>query len=93
MSRSWVGRLFMCVATPLACAASEGGSRIVLVADSRRFSGLEAWWANLYNDSLIDFAVATILTIPLLGFALGMASDVVMKRLGINLRSRQISEG
>lgn len=75
-----------------ALAAGGGGESIVIVADSRRFSGLLAWWANLYNDSHLAFAIVTILLIPSLGTVLGILTDFLMARIGINLKSRVLAE-
>lgn len=75
-----------------ALAAGGGGETIVLVADSRRFTGWQAWWTNLYNESHLYFALVTVVTIPLVGLILGMLADVVMARIGINLKSRVLAE-
>lgn len=73
-------------------AAAREADRVVLVADSRRYSGWEAWWANLYNDSRFSFAILTILIIPGLALVLARLTDLVLARVGINLRSRVVSE-
>lgn len=75
-----------------ASAAAKEADRVVLVADSRRFTGWEAWWANLYDDSRFYFALLTILIIPGLGLLLAKLTDLLLARLGINLRSRVVSE-
>jgi hypothetical protein len=64
----------------------------VFVADTRGFSGWQAWWGNLYNESLWYFAVATVLLIPTAGVILGLLTDFFMARIGINLRSRTLAE-
>ncbi len=76
----------------LLCAAGGGGEAIVLVADSRRFTGWKAWWTNLSNESHLYFALLTIFTIPLLGLLLGKLTDLAMSRIGINLKSRVLAE-
>jgi len=73
-------------------AAAEGGTRIVLVADSRRFTGWEAWWANIYNESRLYFTLLTIVIIPLLGLIMGKATGLLLARLGIDLKSRALKE-
>ena len=73
-------------------AAGSGGEAIVIVADSRKFSGLEAWSANLYNESHGLFALLTILTIPILGLLLGTMTGLLMRCLGINLKTRVLAE-
>ena len=75
-----------------ALAAGGGGEAIVLVADSRRYTGWQAWWTNLYNESHLYFAIVTVVTIPVVGLILGMLADFVMARIGINLKSRVLAE-
>lgn len=76
----------------LASAASGGASSTVIVADTRRLSGFQAWIGNLYNESHAYFTVTTIVLIPLMAIVLGLTADFVMGKMGINLRSRQVSE-
>jgi hypothetical protein len=73
-------------------AAGGKAEPIVFVADSRRYQGWQAWFTNLYNDSLLYFAVLTVLTIPVVGVILGLLADLVMARIGINLKSRAVAE-
>jgi hypothetical protein len=95
--KAWLGRIgvpaaAMTVLAGNVFAAGGGGEAIVIVADSRRFSGLLAWWANLYNESHLGFSLVTILLIPTLGTALGILTDFLMSRIGINLKSRTLAE-
>jgi hypothetical protein len=76
----------------LALASGETSDLIVIVADTRRLTGWEAWWANLYNESHAYFTAVTVITIPLVGLILGLSADFVMKRIGIDLSSRELSE-
>lgn len=79
---------------PAYLAAAEGGSAtMVIVADTRRLTGLRAWWANLYNDSHLNFALLTVLVVPLSGVILGTLADFLMARIGIDLKSRKLREG
>jgi hypothetical protein len=73
-------------------AAAEKSSAMVLVADSRNLTGLRAWWANVYNDSHLYFALITVLAIPLAGIILGSLADFLMGRIGIDLKSRTLRE-
>ena len=42
----------------LAFAAGGGDVQsIVIVADSRKLTGVMAWWANLYNESHVYFTI------------------------------------
>jgi hypothetical protein len=73
--------------------AGEGSSGpIVIVADSRRFSGWQAWWTNLYNDSHLGFALATIVIVPTIGLILGKLTGWMLARIGINLKTRELAE-
>ena len=72
-------------------AAKEVGP-VVIVADSRHLTGLTAWWVNVYNDSHFLFALLTIVTIPLVGAILGSVADLLMRRIGIDLKSRSLRE-
>jgi hypothetical protein len=65
---------------------------MVLVADTRKYKGWEAWWGNIYNEGHLVFAVITVVTIPVAGVILGMLADVVMSRIGIDLKSRALAE-
>ena len=65
---------------------------VVIVADSRHLTGLTAWWVNIYNDSHVLFALLTIVTIPVVGAILGSVADLMMRRIGIDLRSRSLRE-
>lgn len=75
-----------------ALAAGEKANLIVIVADTRRLTGWEAWWANLYNESHVYFTAVTVISIPLVGLILGLLADVIMKRIGIDLTSRELAE-
>ena len=73
-------------------AAGEKASLLVIVADTRKLSGWEAWFANLYNESHLYFTIVTVVTIPIVGVLLGLLADLVMTRIGIDLKSRELSE-
>lgn len=74
--------------------AAGGGdiAPIVIVADTRKLSGIMAWWANLYNESHLYFMIATIIIIPAVGVIFGVLADIVMHFVGIDLKSRELSE-
>ncbi len=73
-------------------AAAAEQSPLVLVADSRKLTGWEAWWANLYNESHFYFALVTVVIIPVVGLCFGLMADIVMSRIGIDLKSRELAE-
>ena len=73
-------------------AAGETAGSVVIVADSRNLTGILAWWANLYNESHLYFALLTVLVIPLAGMILGSLADWAMGHIGIDLKSRKLRE-
>lgn len=83
----WVGLL-----PGLAWAAGEKAAPLVIVADTRKLSGWAAYWANLYNESHVYFTIATVVIIPVIGFIFGVLADLVMGRIGIDLKSRELAE-
>jgi hypothetical protein len=85
---SWLAILLL----PARLLAAESADAVVIVTDTRKLHGWEAWWGNLYNESHLLFAVVTILIIPLCGVTLGILADLVMSRLGIDLRNRALAE-
>jgi hypothetical protein len=91
LSLTLMSRLAMLLLTaPL--LAAESSDAAVIVADSRKFSGWQAWWANLYNDSHFWFALITVVILPAAALLLGRLTGWLMAHLGINLRSRELAE-
>ena len=80
------------VISDVALAAGEKASPLVILADTRELTGWEAWFANLYNDSHVYFTLLTVVTIPVVGVILGLLADLVMSRIGIDLKSRELAE-
>lgn len=79
---------------PLWAFAAGGGpvAPMVIVADTRKLSGLMAWWANMYNESHVQFALMTIIIIPVVGVIFGVVADIVMTHMGIDLKHRDLAE-
>jgi hypothetical protein len=75
-----------------ALAAGGGGELIVIVADTRKLTGLMAWWANLYNESHLLFTLLTVVLIPVIGVIFGVLADYIMHFIGIDLSSRDLAE-
>ncbi len=76
----------------LVLAAGPKAAPLVMVADTRKFTGWEAWWTNLYNESHLYFALLTVVLIPIIGLIFGILADLVMSRIGIDLKSRDLAE-
>lgn len=86
--------LFACLSLPGLALAAGGGKveNIVIVADTRKFTGWEAWWTNLYNESHLYFALLTMALIPTIGVLFGTFADFLMSFIGIDLKSREIAD-
>jgi len=76
----------------LALAAGPKAAPLVIVADTRKFTGWEAWWTNLYNESHLYFALLTVVLIPIVGLIFGVLADIVMGHIGLDLKSRELAE-
>lgn len=74
--------------------AAGGGSAtpIVIVADTRHLTGVEWFLGSLYNHSPAQFTALTIVLIPVTGVLFGVVADVVLGLLGIDLRTRGVSD-
>ena len=76
----------------LVCAAGGPVAPMVLVADTRKLDGVMGWWANMYNESHIQFTLMTVVLIPLIGVIFGVIADIVMTWIGIDLKHRDLAE-
>ena len=76
----------------IASAAGPAAAPLVIVADTRKFTGWEAWWTNLYNESHLLFALLTIAIIPVVGLIFGVIADIVMNWIGLDLKHRELAE-
>jgi hypothetical protein len=77
----------------IALAAGGGpAGTLTIVADTRKFTGWEAWWTNLYNESHFYFTLVTVISIPIVGLIFGILADIIMARIGIDLKSRELAE-
>ncbi len=83
---------FLLALPGLALAAGGSAEHIVIVADSRKLEGIMAWWANMYNESHLEFTIITVIVIPVIGVIFGVATDFVMNHIGIDLKSRDLAE-
>ncbi len=86
------GFMAVLLAPSLALAAGEKAAPLVVVADTRKFTGWEAWWTNLYNESHFWFTVLTVIIIPIVGLIFGVITDFIMAHIGIDLTSRELAE-
>ena len=91
LSKMWWAMVTMIILCPgFALAAGGGGAPIVIVADTRKLTGIMAWWANLYNESHFQFMILTIIIIPVTGVIFGVLADIIMSHIGIDLKSKNL---
>lgn len=92
LSRLWWSVMAVMALCPGFALAAGGGNEapIVIVADTRKLTGVMAWWANLYNESHIQFMLLTIVLIPVTGVIFGVLADLIMSRIGIDLKSKDL---
>ena len=88
---AWIGMAVLMLPA-LAQAAGPAAANIVIVADTRKTTGLLRWWGDLYNESHLYFAIFTVVLIPIIGVVFGTVADLVMSRIGIDLKSRELAE-
>ncbi len=97
MRRLWTkivgfGVMAVLLLPEIVAAAGPKAAPLVIVADTRKFTGWEAWWTNLYNESHLYFSLLTVAIIPVVGLIFGILADLVMSRIGIDLKSRELAE-
>ena len=76
----------------IVAAAGPKAAPLVIVADTRKFTGWEAWWTNLYYESHLAFALLTVAIIPVVGLIFGVIADIIMSHIGLDLKSRELAE-
>ncbi|MGD9972219.1 MAG: DVU0150 family protein [Desulfatirhabdiaceae bacterium] len=93
-SVAFYGGMSFLLFLPSLLLAAGGGeiAPLVIVADTRHLPAFEGWWANLYNESHFYFAVVTVIIIPIVGVIFGTIADFLMSFIGIDLKSRELSE-
>jgi hypothetical protein len=73
-------------------AAGEKASALVVVADTRRVTGIMKYFSDLYNTNPWLFAVWAVVLTAAFGAVLGTIMDFFMMRTGLDLKSRKIVE-
>ena len=87
-----LGAMFCLVVPDWVWAAGEKATNLVVVADTRRVSGVLKYFANLYNTNPVLFAVWAVVLTAVWGAFLGFLMDRIMMRTGLDLKSRKIVE-
>lgn len=75
-----------------ALAGGDKATNIVVVADTRRVTGVMHYFADMYNTNILMFAVWTVVLTVVMGCILGFLMDFIMSRTGLDLKSRKIVE-
>ncbi len=78
--------LRMWLLTSAIFVAGPKGDNIVVVADTRKSYGWEAWCASLYNGSHVMFAIAVVMLVSILGVLVGAVVDRIMAQFGIDTK-------
>jgi len=73
-------------------AGGDKATNIVVVADTRRVTGVMHYFADMYNTNILMFAVWTVVLTVVMGCSLGFLMDFFMSRTGLDLKSRKIVE-
>jgi ABC-type Fe3+ transport system permease subunit len=76
----------------LVLASGEAAGNLVVVADTRRVTGILHYFSDLYNSDIVMFAVWTVVLTAAMGCVLGYLMDFIMSRTGLDLKSRKIIE-
>ncbi len=87
-----LGVMALVLLPEMAMAAAAKVAPLVIVADTRKFTGWEAWWTNLYNESHFYFTLVTVVSIPIVGLLFGFIADIIMNWIGLDLKSRELAE-
>jgi uncharacterized membrane protein len=79
---------------PLAALAGGGEKQgnLVHVADTRALTGINLYFANLYNTNKWLFTLEAVLLTALMGLVLGWLMDVIVGAIGLDLSKREGKE-
>lgn len=77
---------------PAVAWAKGKAAPLVVVAYTKGLSGINLWWANIYNDSMLLFTILTGCFAPIAGILLGFLADRAIRLTGIDLTKRELRE-
>ena len=93
LSLSTLAALATALLPSWALAAGPKAADLVVVADTRVLeSGVLKYFANLYNENILLFAVWAVVLTAVMGSVLGVVMDIIMKSTGLDLSKRKILE-
>ncbi len=70
---------------PVLAAGGKPATKLINVADTRDLTGFTRWVADIYNSNLWLYSGLVVATMVAMGLLLGLFSDRIISRLGINL--------
>jgi hypothetical protein len=79
---------YLLLGSPVFLFAGEKAQPLNFIADTTGLSGMELWYADLYNSNKLYCALVTIIVIPVVGFILGSIADFLISKTGLDLKSR-----
>lgn len=80
--------VYLLLWSPRFLFAGEKAQPLNFIADTKGLSGVELWYADLYNSNKFYCALVTIIIIPVVGFVLGSIADFLISKTGLDLKSR-----
>lgn len=72
--------------------AKGKAATLVVVAYTKGVTGINLWWANLYNENMYLFTILTGCIIPIMGILLGFIGDWAIRLTGIDVTKRELAE-
>ena len=88
--RTWIVAALLLLPAQVFAAGGGGGEAVVFVADSRRYSGWQAFFTNLYNESLALFTLMTVVSVPIIALLLSSVMGYLLSKTGIDLKSKAV---
>ena len=85
--------VFTVLLPELVRAAGPAAEMLIVVADSRRVpTGWARYFVDSYNTNPLWFGLECTIITAFMGVSLGLITDQIMRRTGIDLTSRKIVE-
>ncbi len=69
-------------------ASEEKTQPLSFIANTEGLSGFMLWYATLYNTNKLYCALVTIIILPVIGLILAKIADIIIGKIGLDLRSR-----
>lgn len=83
---------FIVLFPEIALAQKKGVGFLVVVSYTKGVTGLNLWWANLYNEDMYLFTILTGCIVPVMGIFLGWVGDWLIRQTGIDVTKRKLVE-